>query len=225
LVFTHLKGVTVKLKSLALFVLFAALSACAPNPIDVATGEQIKIQAASAALDAEQARVFAEQNQAAKLANDEAAAAKFQAMIKTLYQVGAIFGGIALAVALVGAGAGIGYAAVGTGQAISIATKFKATLVYLDPATGTYPQYPMLVSESPTGKVWALVDPNTHSSILLNVNNIPDKQSIINAGYIAAIGIQTRNGRLTVHQGDVLPVDQPNIPVLDRLIVQNESRT
>lgn len=213
-----------KLKPLALFVLFAALSACAPNPIDVADGERIKIEAQVAALKAEQERAFAEQNQAVKLANDEAAALKRQAMMKILYQVGSVFGGIALAIALVGAGVGVGYAAVGTGQAVGIAAKFKATLTYADPATGMYPQYPMLVSESPAGKVWALVDPNTHSSTLLNVNNAPDKQSIINAGYIAAIGIQTRNGRVTVHQGDQLPVDQPNIPVLDRLIVQNESR-
>jgi hypothetical protein len=204
----------------AFLVVLFALSACAPNPIDVADGERIKIEAQVAALNAEQARAFAEQNQAAKLANDEAAAQKYQAMLKTLYGVGSVFGGIALAVGLVGAGAGVAISLVGSAQALALAAKFKATLVYPDPVTGRFPQFPMKVHEGPRGTVWALVDPGTHSSILLDVTTMPDPQSIVNDGYLLALGVSTRNTRVTVHQGDQLPVDQPQIP----LIVQNESR-
>ena len=210
-------------KAMLLMLAAVMLSACAlfePNPVDVGTKYKIETEANSAALKAEQDRIFAEQNQAAKLANDEAAALKRQALMKTLYQVGSVFGGIALAIGLVGVGVGVGYSAIGTGQAVGIAAKFKATLIYPDPTTGQFPQFPFLVHDGPKGKLWALVDPGSHSSILLNVNNKPDAQSIVNAGYLAALGVSTRNGRVVIHQGEQLPVDQPQIP----LIVQNESR-
>jgi hypothetical protein len=211
-----------KLKLFALAALFV-LSGCAlfePNPVDVADGQRIVIEAQVAAENAEQAREFAAQEQVIKIGNEEAASFQRQQLMRGLYRVGTVFGSIALAVGLLAVGAGVGYAAVGTGQAIGIAAKFKATLIYMDAKTGTYPHFVIEVHSGPKLKLFAEVDPNTHSSRLLNENHEPDRQAVVNAGHIAALGIQTHNGRVTVHQGDQLPVDHPQIP----LIVQNESR-
>ena len=195
-----------------LFVLL--LTGCQPNPIDVADGERIKIEAQTAALAADQERVFLEQEHALKMVNDQAAAFQYQQFLRGLLRVGTVFGSIALAFGLLGAGAGASIAAVGTGQAVSKAANFKALMVYADVRTGMFPQFVQLVHEGPAGKKWALADPNTRSSILLDVKNVSDAQSIVNAGYIAAAGVMSRNARITVNQGESSPFEPPEIPLV-----------
>jgi len=191
-------------------VLILGLSACAPNPVDIADGIRIQEEAAQDALNQEQLREQRAIEHAQKMKNEQAAALEWQGALRGWILVGKIFGGTALVFLLLGAGVGGSIAIVGAGQGISAAAKLKANLIYMDPATGTFPQFVFHVH----GSKYALADPNTHSSILLDMNNPADKQSIINAGYIAALGVQSRHARTSLHEGDVASVPTPEIPLV-----------
>jgi hypothetical protein len=197
-------------KMVFLFAALFILSACAPNPVDVAEGERIVMQARQDALAAEQIREQRAVEHALKVKNDQAAAYQFQQMTRGFLRVATVFGSLSLAFALMSTGASVSIAVVGAGKAFSIAAEFKARQLCLDPKTGTYPQFVFHIH----GEKYALADPNTHSSRLLDANHEPDRQAIVNAGYIAAVGVQSHNARFSMHNSKVEDVPPPQIPLV-----------
>ena len=157
------------------------LSACATDPRNAADAYQTRMEADQAAKDSQQARAqeqalneIAIQDAQREQAIKDAGLAKAQ----EAYGWMVYWGGIALTLTIVSAvisvGVGASYAIVGSGRAAAQAAMVRANLVYLDKATGTFPQ---LIQYIGNGK-YSLTDPTDHSTLMLDTRNEPDRVAI-----------------------------------------------
>ena len=164
-----------------LLVTMFLLSACATDPRNAADAYQTRSEADQAALDSQQAR---NQVQALNLIAIEDAqreqAIKESGLAKTQAVYGWViyYGGMALTVTVVclvlSIGIGSSIAIVGSGRAMARVADVRANLVYLDKATGTFPQ---LIQYIGNGK-YSLTDPTDHSTLMLDTRNEPDRVAI-----------------------------------------------
>lgn len=175
-----------------LLILSVTLLGCAPNPKDVAKGEETRLLAEQDAADQAQEREHkirmdeielqeAEREQAVKDAALENA--------KLAAQRVAYWGGLALTLSIVlmilTVGASGSIAIYGSGKAIARAAMVKANLIYLDEATG---QYPLVLEYAGRGIV-SLTDPNTGMTLLLDTRNEADRLMIQSSAAVRHVGV------------------------------------
>lgn len=161
-------------KILAIVLIVFALTACAPDPRDVADAHRTTILADQEAADREQARAMRQAEWERTL--PERLAALNRALL---------IGSISLSVFLATAAVGGGWAAIGAGKAAARAAIVRANLIPLDAGTR---QFPLLLNYLGRGR-YSLVDPNTEMVQLLDTRQPADREKFRQMGMVKLAGV------------------------------------
>jgi hypothetical protein len=176
----------------ALVITFLLASCGAPDPRKEAAAYAARVAADQQAADSEQARQQSADLHAAEMQRiqteqekSDALAAQWEKTVNGIYLWGGRFLVVAICVCLLALAAGISYTSIGTSQAIVRAANVRANLVQLNPATR---QFPLLIQHV-HGNRYALINPNTDSVRMLDLDNAPDRQMIAAAGVTQLAGV------------------------------------
>lgn len=181
---------------LILLVLTVLLAACQPDPRREAEAYATRSQADLEAANAEQARQQSEelhqvemQKAQIDLETKQATADSWRHGVNLFFRVVFWFAIAAVCYTLfVGAQKTVdayGKVTAGVGDAIVRAATVRANLIQLDVKTR---QYPVFLNYIEKGK-YALVNPNTNSTILLDTRNEPDRQMIASVSGVQIAGM------------------------------------
>ncbi len=175
-----------------LLILSVTLLGCAPNPKDVAKGEETRLLAEQEAADQAQAReqkIRMDEIELQEAEREQAVKDAALENMKAVVNVGVRLMGWALIIVLIyviiAVGKGLQVAIDGAGRAAARAAEVKANLIYLDPETG---QFPALLEYLGKGMV-SLTDLNTGITLLLNTRNEPDRLMIQSSAAIRHVGV------------------------------------
>jgi len=172
------------------FVLLLWLTACAPDPRDVAEADAMRLEAQQAALGQAQARV----HQQKMWSIDEAERQAISAEIVRAKAWVIRWAAGSLSVVLVAMGIGLSWGLIGAGRAAAQAAAVRANLIPLDATTR---QFPLLLRYVGRGR-YTLANPNTGSVVMLDTRRKEDRQLIAASGAVqlaGAIAAEARKSR------------------------------
>lgn len=180
-------------KYLFVFLVFALLVGCAPDPRNEADAQRTRLLAAQAALDSAQART--QQQAQFELAQREREQISGQMVASTMQFVRWVWwmATIAVCMGLAGAGFGGGFGLAGLGKAAAKKADLQARLISLDKTTR---QYPVLVQPLGHGK-YTLTNPNTGQCLQLNIRKEADRQMIASSGAVQVVGMLGYEARMS----------------------------
>jgi hypothetical protein len=202
--------------SFALFLIAFTLSACnLDNPRAEADGYETRILAEVAATATAQATEIERQNAMINLENRHARQAELQLAWQRLIRITGLIAIPVCGYLLVYLGKFGAKTAEGLLAATVLAAETRATLIYLDEKTRTFP-----LLQHIHGERYLVHDPNTGGTSVLDMNNPVDRQLIASNGAVRLAGVVAREARQAEDATGVSLAT--NVPVIDAAEINDQ---
>lgn len=182
------------------------LAACAPDPRREADAFATRTQAEQDALDREQARAHDEELHNINIQNIKAAQAQWQTSMQKIVKAFQFAAPIATVAVTFAAGIALSIALIGSGKAAARFVEVRANLIQLNPATR---QYPLLLQRVGKG-LYSLTNPNTNSTLILNMRNETDRDMIRAMANVQYAGALAREARFSHRPGEISIIQPPH---------------
>jgi hypothetical protein len=187
-------------------LLLFSLSACGPDPVDIANGYAIQQHADDQAAANAQRLKQEQEIHDYKMENLEAAQVAVQEQLIQIAKWIGWAGRISALMSILALGIGLSVFLVGSGRAGARAAIIRAHLIPLDARTRQYPLYLYNVHNTR----YALVNPNTNSVVMLDAKNPVDRQMIASVGAVQLTGLLADNAsKFTARDPSAVSIIQP----------------